>query len=111
VTIGNINLETKDSHGFRDGQKIKLVFRPEDVFLRRPENLTQNYQKLAEGTIDEVSFVGAFERVAVRLDLAGEQTIMVMRPKTETAAFPLRAGQQVTAGLVRFRILAANSPA
>lgn len=111
VSIGNINLEAKDLNGFRDGQKVKLVFRPEDVFLRRPENLTQNYQKLAEGTIDEVNFVGAFERVAVRLDLAGGQTIMVMRPKTETAAFPLKTGQQVTAGLVRFRILAANSSA
>jgi ABC-type Fe3+/spermidine/putrescine transport system ATPase subunit len=104
VTIGNISLAPKEPHGFRDGQAIKLVFRPEDVFLRRPENLTQNYQKLAEGTIEEVSFAGAFERVAVRLDVSDE-TIMVVRPKTETAAFPLHAGQHVTAGLVRFRIL------
>lgn len=111
ITIGNISLETADTNGFREGQKITLVFRPEDVFLRRPENLTQNYQKLAEGTVHEVSFVGAFERVAVRLDLAGDQTIMVLRPKTETAAFPLQAGQEVTAGLVRFRILAAASSA
>lgn len=110
VSIGNIDLVPKDINGFRDRQHVKVVFRPEDVFLRRPENLTQNYQKLAEGTIEEVSFVGAFERVAVRLDLVGEHNIMVMRPKTETAAFPLKAGQQVTAGLVRFRILTGNSP-
>lgn len=109
VTLGNIHLEPRGITGFRDGQKVKIVFRPEDVFLRRPENLTQNYQKLAEGTIVEASFAGAFERVLVRLDIGDGQTIMVVRPKTETAAFPLHAGQQVTAGLVRFRLIADRS--
>lgn len=107
-TCENITLDIDNGKDFRDGQKVTLVFRPEDVFLRKPENLTQNYQKLAAGTIVEVSFVGAFERVAVRLDLPEVKTVMVLRPKTETAAFPLRAGQDVTAGLVRFRILAAK---
>jgi ABC-type Fe3+/spermidine/putrescine transport system ATPase subunit len=90
---------------FRDGEEVKMVFRPEDVFLRRPENLTQKYQKLTEGTVEEVSFVGAFERVAVRVDLPGRESIIVNRPKTETAAFPLNPGQTVPVGLVRFRIL------
>jgi ABC-type Fe3+/spermidine/putrescine transport system ATPase subunit len=104
-TCEDIELEIEEENKFKEGQKVTLVFRPEDVFLRKPENLTQHYQKLATGTIEEVSFVGAFERVAVRLDLPKAQTVMVMRPKTETAAFPLRAGQDVTAGLVRFRLL------
>jgi ABC-type Fe3+/spermidine/putrescine transport system ATPase subunit len=90
---------------FKDGDVVKMVFRPEDVFLRRPENLTQRYQKLTQGTVEEVSFVGAFERVTVAVDLPGKDSIIVMRPKTETAAFPLTAGQQVPVGLVRFRIL------
>ncbi len=33
----NINLELEEQTGFRDGQSVKLVFRPEDVFLRKPE--------------------------------------------------------------------------
>ena len=90
---------------FREGDTVKMVFRPEDVFLRRPENLTQKYQKLTEGTVEEVSFVGAFERVAVRVGLPGRESIIVNRPKTETAAFPLTPGQTVPVGLVRFRIL------
>jgi sulfate/thiosulfate transport system ATP-binding protein len=89
----------------RDGQSVKLVFRPEDVFLRKPENLTQNYQPLTDGFIEEVNFVGAFERVVVRLNISTRQPIIVTRPKTETTAFPLSIGQKVTAGLVRFRIL------
>jgi ABC-type Fe3+/spermidine/putrescine transport system ATPase subunit len=108
-TCEDIELEIEEKNKFKEGQKVTLVFRPEDVFLRKPENLTQHYQKLAAGTIEEVSFVGAFERVAVRLDLPEAQTVMVMRPKTETAAFPLKSGQDVTAGLVRFRVLAEAS--
>jgi len=58
-----------------------------------------------DGTVEEVNFVGAFERVVVRLNLSTRQPIIVTRPKTETSAFPLAVGQNVTVGLVRFRIL------
>jgi ABC-type Fe3+/spermidine/putrescine transport system ATPase subunit len=101
----DINLEIEDEVKFRDGQSVKLVFRPEDVFLRKPENLTQHYQKLTDGTVEEVNFVGAFERVVVRLNVSARQPIIVTRPKTETTAFPLVTGQKVDVGLVRFRIL------
>jgi sulfate transport system ATP-binding protein len=101
----NIRLDLSDEVNLRDGQSVKLVFRPEDVFLRKPENLTQNYQELAAATIEEVNFVGAFERVVVRLDVSARQPIIVTRPKTETLAFPLEIGQKVTVGLVRFRVL------
>jgi ABC-type Fe3+/spermidine/putrescine transport system ATPase subunit len=101
----NISLEIEDDVKFKDGQSVKLVFRPEDVFLRKPENLTQHYQKLTGGVVEEVNFVGAFERVVVRLNLAKGQPIIVTRPKTETNVFPLATGQKVDVGLVRFRLL------
>ena len=106
VALENTYIQAEEeSREFRNGQSVKLVFRPEDVFLRKPDNLTQNYQELAPGVIEEVSFVGAFERVLLRLDLSTRQPIIVTRPKTETLLFPLAVGQRVTAGLVRFRIL------
>lgn len=101
----NVSLPIDNDLAFNNDQRVKMVFRPEDVFLRRPENLTQKYQKLTDGTVEEVSFVGAFERVSVRVDLPGRETIIVSRPKTETTAFPLKAGMTVPVGLVRFRIL------
>jgi sulfate/thiosulfate transport system ATP-binding protein len=101
----DIYLKLEDETHVRDGQSVKLVFRPEDVFLRKPENLTQNYQLLTDGFVEEVNFVGAFERVVVRLNVSNRQPIIVTRPKTETTAFPLKIGQKVTVGLVRFRIL------
>ncbi len=103
--VDNIKIKLEDEGKFRDGQAVKVVFRPEDIFLRKPENLTQNYQRLIDGTVEEVNFVGAFERVVVRLNLPSKQSVIVTRPKTETLAFPLAAGQTVTAGLVRFRVL------
>ena len=106
VALENTYIQAEEeTRQFRNGQSVKLVFRPEDVFLRKPDNLTQNYQKLAFGTVEEINFVGAFERVIVRLDSSAKQPIIVTRPKTETVNFPLSVGQKVTAGLVRFRIL------
>ena len=106
IALENTYLQAEEeASGFQNGQSVKVVFRPEDVFLRKPENLTQNYQELAAGTVEEVNFVGAFERVIVRLDISTKQPIIVTRPKTETQAFPLVRGQRVTIGLVRFRVL------
>ncbi len=101
----NVSLPIGKDITFDEGKEVKIMFRPEDVFLRRPENLTQNYQRLTDGVVEEVSFVGAFERVSVRVNLPGRDSIIVNRPKTETAAFPLSPGQKVPIGLVRFRIL------
>jgi ABC-type Fe3+/spermidine/putrescine transport system ATPase subunit len=105
---GDISLDIGEEYSLTDGQPAKLVIRPEDVFLRRPENLMQNYQRLTDGVVDEMSFVGAFERVGVRLATHGGQAIVVTRPKTETAAFHLEPGQKVTIGVVRFRVLPDN---
>jgi ABC-type Fe3+/spermidine/putrescine transport system ATPase subunit len=110
-TCGEVDLEIDDGPRLKDGSPAKLIFRPEDVFLRRPENLIQKYQPLTKGTVMEESFVGAFERVSVRIGLPGCETITVNRPKTETAAFPLTIGQEVPVGLVRFRVLAADGQA
>lgn len=102
---GDIFLKLSEDDHFRDGQSVKLVFRPEDVFLRKPENLMRDYQRLTDGTVEEVSFVGAFERVIVRLNLPNGQPVIVTRPKSETSEFPLKPGQKVIVGLVNFRIL------
>ncbi len=107
--VKNVNLPIDEENEFKNGDRVQMVFRPEDVFLRRPENLIQKYQLLTEGTVEGVSFVGAFERVSVHVGLPGCESIIVNRPKTETAAFPLSAGRSVPVGLVRFRVLAATN--
>jgi len=105
----DISIDLDDEMRFSNGQAASLVVRPEDVFLRKPENLIQKYQPLTDGIVDEVSFVGAFERVSVRLAFIHDKLMIVTRPKTETAAFPLTIGQKVPVGVVRFRVLPDNN--
>lgn len=100
-----IDLKLPEDVNFKNGQSVKLVFRPEDVFLRHPDNLMQDYFDFVDGRIEEVNFIGAYERVIVRMDISTKQRIIVTRPKTETSNFPLKIGQKVHIGLVRFRIL------
>jgi sulfate transport system ATP-binding protein len=90
---------------FRNGQSIKIVFRPEDVYLRQLDNETSNYQQLATGIVEEINFVGAFERLLIRLKMSTEQPIIVTRTKAEAASFPLVVNQTVQVGLGRFRVL------
>src|SRR4051812_1118714 len=100
-----VELEIDKDVRAREGETIKMVFRPEDVFLRRAENLRQPYQKLCDGVVEQVSFVGSFERIAVQIETPEPRTIYVTRPKSETTIFPLHEGQSVPVGVVRYRIL------
>jgi sulfate transport system ATP-binding protein len=131
VEIGAASIPVgEEAARFRDGQSVKLVFRPEDACLSLTGALAEGCRRLADGVVEEKHFVGAYERLTVRLDLAtarrvaaaaGESPlydtqanapdkragvpVFVTRPKPETTATPLQAGNQVTLGLTAFRVL------
>jgi len=44
---------------FRDGQSVKLVFRPEDVHLSPKGTMPDGCRRLANGIIDQISFVAS----------------------------------------------------
>ena len=70
VEIGTARLPAeKETRRFRDGQSVKLVFRPEDVRISQDANLPPGCRRLTNGVIEAVDFVGAYERLTVRLDL------------------------------------------
>jgi ABC-type Fe3+/spermidine/putrescine transport system ATPase subunit len=117
----------KEIQRFRDGQSVKLVFRPEDVCLSRDAKLPDGCRRLTNGVIEEINFVGAYERLNVRLDLAHRQQpeteaplyditintpermtgvpIIVTRPKPEANASKFQAGDRVAVGLSSFSVL------
>ncbi|HEY0348294.1 MAG TPA: ABC transporter ATP-binding protein [Pyrinomonadaceae bacterium] len=126
VEIGTARLPAeKETKRFRDGQSVKLVFRPEDVCVSQDANLPEGCRRLTNGVIEEVNFVGAYERLTVRLDLTHRKgdtdalyevtintpqrmtgvPIMVTRPKPEANALRYKNGDRVAIGLTSFSVL------
>jgi sulfate transport system ATP-binding protein len=128
VEIGTAAIPAvEETKRFREGQAVKLVFRPEDVCLSMTGNLPDKCRRLSNGVIEEINFVGAYERLTLRLDLVARQAaqgepllytvtintpekrmgipIIVTRSKPEAAAMPLRVNDRVAVGLSSFRIL------
>jgi len=108
----------------RTGQSVKLVFRPESVSLGKTGTLPENCRRLAYGIVEEARFVGAYERLTVRLNLDIPQSaedkpqaltqlpegrigvpIVATRTKSEADAVPLESGDRVVVGLTSFRVL------
>lgn len=128
VEIGTARLPAeKETRRFRAGQSVKLVFRPEDVCLSKDANLPEGCRRLANGVVEEVNFVGAYERLNVRLDLTHRLQpenepplyqvtintpermtgvpIMITRPKPEATATKYAVGDRVAIGLKSFSVL------
>ncbi len=134
VSRGHVEIGTaaipahEEAERFREGQPVKLVFRPEDVHLSRTGVLPDSCRRLTNGVVEEIHFVGAYERLTVRLDLVarrgnagGESSlydvtintpekktgipIFVTRPKPEVKGMPIGVGERVAVGLMAFRVL------
>lgn len=128
VGIGTAAMPAQEETAkFREGQSVKLVFRPEDVFLSRTGKLPEGCRRLSNGIIEEINFVGAYERLTLRLDLTARRTaegdpplynvtintpekmtgvpVMVTRPKPEANATKFSVGERVAVGLTSFTLL------
>lgn len=122
---------TLDREKFREGDCVKIVFRPEDISLNRGDFLRQGHTRLASGRIEEITFVGAYERLRLRLDAGGTEecktddtpyylttetpdrkptkSIIATRPKPEASASRLHVGEKVVVALTSFTVLPQKS--
>lgn len=120
------------SEQFREGQRLKLIFRPEDVVLSRSQDNLKSDAWLSRAVIEETSFVGAYERVRLRMDPSGSaatepgdssyllttetperptaKPIIATRPKPVALSSPLLIRDRVFIGLSTFTILPAKTP-
>lgn len=115
-----------DASKFQQGDCVKIVFRPEDVVLSRSELPRPGLTKISHALIEELTFVGAFERIRLRLDLGGEEcrrdespyflttetperqttkAIIATRPKPEASATRLQVGDRVVVAITSFTVL------
>ncbi|HEV2837349.1 MAG TPA: ABC transporter ATP-binding protein, partial [Pyrinomonadaceae bacterium] len=132
ATVGNNVLEvgssqipaTLDTAKFRQGDCVKIVFRPEDVSVCRSDLLRPGLVKISTASIEEITFVGAFERIRLRLERGGDEcrtdetpyflttetperakAIIATRPKPEAVATRLQVGERVVVSINSFTVL------
>lgn len=106
VEVGAAHLETSlDPAKFQQGDRVKIVFRPEDVVLSRRDLLLPGQQRIAWAVIEEIIFVGAYERIRLRLERDGAQSIMATRLKPETSGTRLHVGDRVVVAVGSFTVL------
>jgi hypothetical protein len=105
---------------------VKIVFRPEDVVLSRSDLLRAEHTKIASATVEEIAFVGAYERIRLRLALGGDacerdeskfllttetperqttKPIIATRPKPEATTTRLQVGERVVVAITSFTVL------
>jgi ABC-type Fe3+/spermidine/putrescine transport system ATPase subunit len=113
-----------DESKFRQGDCVKIVFRPEDVSLSRSDLLRPGQIRISTASIEEVTFVGAFERIRLRLERGGDEcrsdetpyylttetperakAIIATRPKPDASATRLQVGERVVVSINSFTVL------
>ena len=127
LEIGGTSVPAQlDPAKFRSGDCVKIVFRPEDVVVSRSDLLRPGVAKIATALIEEISFVGAYERVRLQLERGAEacdrnerdfllttetperqaaKPIIATRPKPEASATRLQVGERVVVAITSFTIL------
>ena len=116
-----------DKEKFKTDDCVKIVFRPEDVSLSRGDFLRPGTSRIGTAIIDEVAFVGAYERLRLQMEVGGvdecktdetpyflttqtperqsAKAIIATRPKPEASATRLHSGERVVVALTSFTVL------
>ena len=98
--------------------RVQLLFRPEDIAVKDSPDALQ-WPLLGEGVVEESTFVGAFERLRLRLPLKGVRVLApaapfgaeyvvveAVRSQHLAQRYPLRPGDKTWVGLRRVHALA-----
>ena len=130
LEVGAVGLPAVlDQEQFQNGDCVKIVFRPEDVVLSKSDFVRSGASKIAAARIEEISFVGAYERLRLRLDRDVDEcrtdespyylttdtpesqstkSIIATHPKPDAAATKLQIGDRVTVAITSFTVLPAT---
>lgn len=118
---------TLDKELFQPGDCVKIIFRPEDISLSKNDFLPPGTHRIAPARIEEITFVGAYERLRLRLEHTNAEecrtddtpfylttqtpesqatkSIIATRPKPEATASRLQVGERVIVALTSFTVL------
>ena len=127
IEVGSAQIPaTLDKTTFKSGDCVKIVFRPEDVSVHRGDLVRAGHARLASAYIEEITFVGAYERMRLRMEAGTEEcktdetpyylttetpdrkpskSIIATRPKPEASATRMHVGERVVVTLTSFTVL------
>ena len=126
IEIGSARLPLPANEKYNSTDCVKIVFRPEDVSLSKTEFVKPGNHKLSLATVEEISFVGAYERLRLQLGKGSDSTcatdeaallttqapesysaksIIATRPKPEAAATRLHVGDTVVVSITSLTVL------
>jgi ABC-type Fe3+/spermidine/putrescine transport system ATPase subunit len=126
LEIGSVQLPVDlDQSIFNEGDCVKIVSRPEDVTLTKSDFLKPGSLKIGNASVEEISFVGAYERLRLRLERGGREegsdetpfylttetperqtkALIATRPKPEATALRLGIGDRVGVALTSYTVL------
>jgi ABC-type Fe3+/spermidine/putrescine transport system ATPase subunit len=127
LEVGSAQIPATLDETFKPGDCVKIVFRPEDVSLSKTDFMRPGPFRIATGVIEEITFVGAYERLRLRLERAGAEdckidetpyylttepperqatkSIIATRPKPEASATRLHVGERVVVALTSYTVL------
>lgn len=107
-----------------DGERVKIIFRPEDVLLSMSVGVAESPYHLGDGEVTEVKFTGATEAVTIRLTStqarpsrpqlvtsisehlkSKEFFVKALRSKWDARRVRLSAGDHVSIGLKAHKLL------
>ncbi len=132
IEVGSAQIPvTLDKESFKPGDCVKIICRPEDISLSRGDFLRPGHHRISTAHIEEVSFIGAYERLRLRLDQVTDEecktddtpfylttetpesravkSIIATRPKPEASATRLQPGERVVVALTSFTVLPLES--
>jgi sulfate transport system ATP-binding protein len=118
VRLGPVHFPLKTAAGMSGARRVQVLFRPEDVALA-PSLQTLADPALGEAEVEQVTFVGSFERLRLRLPSIqgvkpiapavpfGSDSILVEATRSQDQArqFPLSLGDRAWIGVRRIHAL------
>ena len=133
LEIGSAQIPATLDERFKPGDCVKVIFRPEDVSVSRSDFMRPGHLRISSAAIEEIAFVGAYERVRLRLEKAGGEecktddtpfylttetpeshqatkSIIATRPKPEAAAARFHVGDRVVVAITSFTVLPLQRP-
>jgi ABC-type Fe3+/spermidine/putrescine transport system ATPase subunit len=128
IDVGKARLPAQyDPQKYKPGDCVRIVFRPEDVSISKTEFVKPGNHKISTALVEEIGFVGAYERLRLQLEKGSEQgcvdsgsdfylttqtpesystkSIIATRPKPEAATTKLRIGERVVVSITSFTVL------